>query len=331
MILAVICPWNLSRWNHQMARKKPIDDQTFIAAFKQYGSPRAVSQALGLAERNVYTRRANIEKKTGEPLITFAGDRGTLKYDLSFNMVAKLREHEIKNGTVVVASDCHYWPGESTIAHKAFVKVIEALKPNSIVLNGDVFDGARISRHEPLLGTDPPNVKQEIEVCVDRLHEIKNASKNSKTFYTMGNHDVRFYRYLAVNAPEMSEFISLFDYFPGWAMCWRLDINDVVIKHRWHNGVHATYNNTLKSGRSIVTGHLHKLQSTPWTDYNGRRYGVDTGTLADIDGDQFAYTEGNPSPWASGFAVLTFIDGKLITPEFCEVIDGVAYFRGKEI
>jgi len=89
--------------------------------------------------------------------------------------------------------------------------------------------------------------------------------------------------------------------------------------------------NTLKSGRSIVTGHLHQLKVTPWTDYNGRRYGVDTGTLAEPGGDQFAYCEENPVNWCSGFCVLTFKNGMLLPPELCEVINGVAYFRGEKV
>lgn len=48
---------------------------------------------------------------------------------------------------------------------------------------------------------------------------------------------------------------------------------------------------------------------------NGRRYGVDTGTLADPDGPQFVdYLEASPTNWASGFAVLTFHGGKLLPP-----------------
>ncbi len=103
------------------------------------------------------------------------------------------------------------------------------------------------------------------------------------------------------------------------------------MKHRWHNGQHATYNNTLKSGRSIVTGHLHKLQVYPYSDYGGRRYGVDTGTLAEPYGDQFVYTEMNPVNWCSGFCVLTFKDGMMLPPELCEVINGSAYFRGQKV
>jgi hypothetical protein len=46
------------------------------------------------------------------------------------------------------------------------------------------------------------------------------------------------------------------------------------------------------------------------------RYGIDTGTLAEPYGPQFEdYTEQGPLNWRSGFAVLSFVDGKLLLPE----------------
>lgn len=308
-----------------------VTDEQIIEAFKRLGSPKAVAKELQMDPVNVYRRRHTIQGKHGISLPSFnAKQESVLKTVIPDNK--RVIEHEVDNGAVFVASDCHYWPGEATVAHKAFVALLTEFKPKTIILNGDVFDGSRISRHEPLMGTNPPTPKQEIEACQDRLDEIRNASKNARCFWTFGNHDVRLHRYIAVNAPELSDFAHLFDYFPGWHTGWRIDINDqVVIKHRWHNGQHATYNNTLKSGRSIVTGHLHKLQVTPWSDYNGRRYGVDTGTLAEPYGDQFTYTECNPVNWCSGFAVLTFKNGRLLPPELCEVIEGEAYFRGEKV
>ena len=125
---------------------------------------------------------------------------------------------------------------------------------------------------------------------------------------------------------------DLYDFFPGWHTCYAIDVNGTtVIKHRWHNGIHSTYNNALKSGVNFCTGHLHRLQVTAWGDYTGRRYGVDTGTLAEIDGPQFMYLEHNPVPWASGFAVLTFRNGVLLPPELCEVVNGEAFFRSCKI
>ena len=59
---------------------------------------------------------------------------------------------------------------------------------------------------------------------------------------------------------------------------------------------------------------------------------MQTGAIADVSGPQFGYTEDNPTAWCSGFAVLTFDkDGRLLMPELCEVIDGVAYFRGQRV
>jgi predicted phosphodiesterase len=241
-------------------------------------------------------------------------------------------EHTVEKGHIFIASDCHYWPEESTTAHKAFVSLLNEFKPKTIVLNGDVFDGARVSRHAALMGTNPPTPKQEIEACQDRLDEIAKASKNAVKLWTYGNHDVRLFNYIAQNAPELSEFSDLFAYFPGWHTGWRIDVNgSVIIKHRYHNGIHSTWNNALKSGRSIVTGHLHQLKITPFSDYDGRRWGVDAGTLAEPYSDQFTYTEMNPVNWCSGFAVLTFENGKLLPPELCEVINGVAYFRGQRV
>jgi hypothetical protein len=107
------------------------------------------------------------------------------------------------------------------------------------------------------------------------------------------------------------------DHFPDWEPCWAVWINEgTVIKHRFKGGIHATHNNAIWSGKNIVTGHLHSLKVTPFSDYNGVRYGIDTGTLAEPYGPQFKdYTEEGPLNWRSGFAVLTFVDGKLILPE----------------
>jgi calcineurin-like phosphoesterase family protein len=221
-------------------------------------------------------------------------------------------------------------------AHRAFVLFAKELKSKIIVINGDAFDGASISRHPPG-GTweATPSVKQELEACQERLAEIEAASLNSKLHFLWGNHDQRFNARLCAQVGEGFKGImgmNLTDHFPRWKFSMSLMVNNsCMIKHRYHNGIHAIYNNTLKAGTSIVTGHLHSLKCTPFTDYTGTRYGVDTGSLADVNGQQFSYSEDNPKNHRSGFAVLTFYNGKLLPPELCEVLDeeeGIIYFRG---
>lgn len=311
-----------------MVALKKVSDEELIAAFKTYGSPQKVSQVLGIDVGTVYRRRSALKDVS---LPSFAARQHSIA-NTYIPDNRRVISHTVDNGHVFIASDCHYWPGEETVAHKAFVSLLTEFKPKTIILNGDVFDGARISRHAALMGTNPPTPKQEIEACQDRLNEIANASKNATKLWTYGNHDCRLFSYIATHADALMEFSDLFAYFPGWHTGWRVDINNsLVVKHRWGNGIHASYNNTLRSGRSIVTGHLHQLKVTPWSDYNGRRWGVDSGTLAEPYGDQFVYTEENPVNWCSGFAVLTFKNGMLLPPELCEVINGVAYFRGEKV
>jgi hypothetical protein len=226
-------------------------------------------------------------------------------------------------------------PDEVSPAHKALVKVIKAVKPKMVIMNGDVFDGASISRHPVSGWNSTPSVKQELEACQERLGEVEKAAKGAALHWTWGNHDQRYNARLAAQVGDTwrgVEGMNLTDHFPKWKFSTSVMVNEkVMIKHRYHNGIHAVYNNTLKSGVSIVTGHLHSLKVTPWTDYNGTRYGVDTGTLAFIDGSQFDYAEDSPKNWRSGFAVLHFIDGQLMPPELVQVIGDQFYFRGELI
>lgn len=314
-----------------------LSDQEFIDAwYRAKGSPRNVATLTGMAERDIYRRRDRLGVK-GIDLKTVALTPGAQARGEATRHWSHDREIpiEIEDGSVVVFSDAHFWPGEKTVANVALLNVIKRLKPVSVIANGDVFDGAKISRHDPLGWGEQPTVQDELTACRDRMHEIALAAKPSrcKLFWTLGNHDARFDRYIINNASEFGGVTQrLSDHFNAWKFAWSIRINQsVIVKHRWHNGIHATYNNTLKGGLTIVTGHLHRLQITSWGDYTGRRWGVDTGTLSDPKGPQFEYLENNPTPWGSGFAVLTFKDGALLPPELVEVIGDKAFFRGEVV
>jgi len=209
-----------------------------------------------------------------------------------------------------------------------------------VVCNGDALDGATISKHLPSgIGPKEPSIIEELKACQEALGEIeeeaKKARHNCRLLYTWGNHDARFNVRLAANAPQFAETFGfkLEDHFPTWEFCMTCwPTPDVVIKHRYKGGIHATHNNTVNAGKTIVTGHLHSLKVTPYSDYSGNRFGVDTGTLAEPYGPQFSYGEDSPLNHRSGFAILSFIDGKLLWPELVHKWDeGQVEFRGKII
>ena len=316
-----------------------VSRQEFINVWNRYGSATKVAEYLDISERLVHRRRRRIEKDLNQPLVS-VDERGKAYTHMqpiktSLNRV----DLGILDQTIIVFSDAHFWPGEYTTAYKGLLWAIKELKPHAVISNGDAFDGATISRHPPLGWNHMPSVIEELKAVQAHLGEIEETAKaarhNVKLLFTWGNHDTRFANKLATQAPQYKEVhgFKLEDHLPAWEFAWSVwPTKDCVIKHRYKNGIHATHNNTVGAGINIVTGHLHSLKVTPFADYTGNRYGVDTGTLAEPYGPQFDYGEGNPLNHRSGFAVLTFKGGKLLWPELVHKWDeNQVEFRGQII
>lgn len=312
------------------------NDHEFIALWNELGSPQLVAERLKVDVRSVHQRRRTLESRHNVKLETFndRSDRGMAK-----RRDATAKSHEgridlsIPDGVVIVFSDAHYYPGVVSTAHRALVSMVKQLKPVAVICNGDAFDGATISRH-PRIGWDKkPSVVEELRAVDERLSEIERAAKGARLVWCLGNHDSRFECFLAANAPQLEGVpgFTLKHHFPRWSPAWSCWINDdTVVKHRLRNGIHAPHQNTVNAGVNIVTGHLHQLKVSPFSDYRGRRYGTDSGTLADPYGPQFVdYTEAGPVNWHSGFVVLTFRGGRMLEPELVKRWDdGVVEFRG---
>lgn len=309
-------------------------ENEFIELWKKHKSAPAVAKVIGVSERAVLARRRSIEYRNK---INLNSDHVRGK-----EYIQVIHEHKprinlgIENGCVLVFSDAHFWPGIRSTAFKGLLWAIDTLNPRAIICNGDAFDGASISRH-PRIGWDSkPSVIEELKACEMSLGEIEDIAGKAKLIWSLGNHDARFENRLANTVPEFmhTKGFKLKDHFPKWQPCWSCwPTDEVVVKHRFKGGIHATHNNTVSGGVSMVTGHLHSLKVTPFSDYKGNRFGVDTGTLADPDGPQFVdYLEDNPTNWRSGFAVLTFFNGRLLWPEIVHKLEkDTIEFRGEVI
>jgi hypothetical protein len=314
-------------------------DLAFKAAWTETGGRAAiVGKLLGLSERAVYMRRNAIEAREGVHLPSAGDGNGKGRGDAGGPANDYLQRVSIDGftGTVVVFSDAHYYPGiGATVAHRALVEVVKDLKPKLIVANGDIFEGARLSRFPRNGWEQQPRVADELDEVRDRMAEIRHAYRGARLTRTVGNHCIRLDRFLATHASDFEGVggFRLSDHLPQWQECMSVFVNgSCMIKHRITGGIHSAYRNTVMAGTSTVTGHTHLLEVKPYGDYRGRRYGVSTGALADIDSPAFSYTEDSPVAWCSGFAVLTFDkDGRLLMPELAEVIDGRCYFRGQVV
>lgn len=306
--------------------QKHIPIELVLSLFKKFGAAEAARQ-LGVNERNIYGRVAKARKSASILPPTKQG-KGVEH--------SQRQELRVDNGCVVVGSDFHIWPGHESTCLRAFKFLCKELKPKAVILNGDVLDFPKISRHAPIMWEDSPDPQDEIEAAQDHLHAIEMAVGKAAKIWTLGNHDARMESRIADVAPQFKRVkgVHLKDHFPAWVPSWSAWINnDVVVKHRFKSGIHAPHNNTMWAGKTMVTGHLHSQKVMPITDYNGTRYGIDTGCVADPYHKAFIdYTEDSPVNWISGFAVLKFKDGRLMLPELVKKWDDNSVeFRGEII
>ena len=307
----------------------PKDDE-FKKAYESSYSDKEVMEKLGIRDPRSYRRRKRRYEDRNGPL------EFSKAYQHNRHYIPIKHHHKSINdftGTIVIFSDAHFRESEPSEAFSILIQVCKKLKPEYILNNGDAFDGASLSRF-PRIGWEIlPTVVEELRETKRCLNEIKEASSTSQLLWSVGNHDNRMSTFISNHASmfEGVEGFKLEDHFKDWMFQYSFSFNDTfVVKHRFGSGIHAAYNNVLKSGLSIATGHTHRLMVRPFSDYRGIRYGIECGTIANLYGAQFHYAENMTRDWQSGFVVVGVHEGT-IYPELVSVDKGKAFFRGEVI
>lgn len=311
----------------------PLSDEILLESirfFQQGGSRAAAARLANIPTQTMQHRLAVAEKKF--PSHFNAEDFA--QRNLSNNNYHRKKwsypavyapDGEIRS--VLIGGDLHAWPGEPSLIWKAFCKIAKKIKPDAIVLNGDILDGASVSRHQKTLHSTAPKITEEIDAVKAHLRMLPKVRHQ---IWTMGNHDIRLDNYLANLAPEVSEYAGSFTtHFKDWKFCHSTFFNQTEIRHRFRGGIHSGWNNALHSGINIITNHTHQLQITAVRNRNGTHYGVETGMLADPDHPAFEYQEFAPTRACCGFVVIKYDeDLGIMPPEFCEMVRGRPVFRG---
>lgn len=308
---------------------KACTDAEFIATWQATkGSATEVARIIGLSIRRVNTKRRDIEAKLGQPLLSHhprSPDRAIIGPE---NTYIRKDRTVIENGSLVIFTDAHIYPGIKTAARRALIKLLPDIKPKAVVDNGDSFDGGQVSRHDRIGWDKRPTVREELDANEEFHGEVEDAAKCDDYWWRWGNHDLRYPTRLAARVPEFEGIrgFRLEDHFQRWRFGISLTVNPdspmpLFIKHRYHGGVHADWNNVMKAGVHMFTGHDHQMTCRPFVDKRGVRYGIRGGTLSDTDIPIFDYQEDNPSQQRSGFSVLTFHKSQLLWPQFCAVLD----------
>jgi hypothetical protein len=168
--------------------------------------------------------------------------------------------------------------------------------------------------------TDPlPFVKENADCARKFYTDVRKQHKNADLHASLGNHDIRVFKYLDKKAPDYVEQVT-----PNFL--WGLDDLGITWRHyevpplERYAGIHVHHGATTTTtglavkndietyNISLVRGHDHRggvvYKSYPMT--GGSLAGMGTGHLCDPA--QMTYTV-NPS-WEKGFGIAYVVNGK---------------------
>ena len=246
--------------------------------------------------------------------------------------------------SMLIFSDAHF-EGHETPSYKIMLKVLKDLIQTRmlkcVIANGDIMDLSVLSSFAKFHTEIRPKertVQQEILDSQAQLNKIQKLINNArypiKQIATFGNHETRLSKAAMSwgRAFEDLEAFKIQNLFPDWEWAMSHLIDDtVLIKHRLRGGIHTAYQNSMRAGIHIITGHTHQLNYRTFNTYTTTSMSIQCGHLSD---SYHPYLEdGIANDWNNGFVVAT-IDPKekSIHPEFIQVnnLYRTAYFRGKK-
>lgn len=137
-----------------------------------------------------------------------------LKHTGLYDNTKKLRSSE--DVRIVIGSDFHSWFVDP-FAMDVFIDTITMVKPEIVVLNGDVFDFPQISRHRQMPGHFHLNLHEERQFGQEQIiKRVRDAAPDATIYFVIGNHEYRLVTYLADAAPRLAGLPELeFDTFLG--------------------------------------------------------------------------------------------------------------------
>ncbi len=245
---------------------------------------------------------------------------------------------------ILVFSDAHF-EGHETPSYQIMLKVLKDLvqtrQLKCIVANGDIMDLSVLSSFAKFHTEIRPKertVQKEIYDSQAQLNKIQRiidkAKYPIKQIATFGNHETRLSKAAMSwgRAFEDLEAFKISSLFPDWDWAMSHLIDDtVMIKHRLRGGIHTAYQNSMRAGIHIITGHTHQLNARTFNTYTTSSMSIQTGHLSD---SYHPYLEDAiANDWNNGFAVVT-IDPieKTVAPELVQVSNRYrsAWFRGKK-
>ena len=187
------------------------------------------------------------------------------------------------------------------------LRFIKVLKPDGVVLNGDVVDCYELSTFDknPLEQT---GLEKEIDLAQSLMNRLAHVPAK---WWLGGNHEDRLRRYLWRNAAKFAKlealgFESLFG-LARYGFRWKpyggtLNLGRLLVTHGSLALKHSGWSGRAhfeKYGNSVLVGHTHRLGVYYRTNAKGVHAGYENGCLCRLDPEYVQYPD-----WQQGFSVV---------------------------
>ncbi len=288
----------------------------------------ALAKILYKDNKNLYssveharTSLRRIEGKLGIPKdksLVLTGERPKNPYKLpdseEKDFVPYVLPEEQKR--ILLLSDIHI-PYHSIDAVTLALDYGKEKDVDTIILNGDTIDFYQLSRFEK----DPRkrSFAHELEATRSFLKTLREEFPKAKIIYKLGNHDIRWEKYLVARAPELlgvPEFeLSVLLKFNEFGVTNVADKTVIKVKslniihgHEFTTGFVAPVNIArglfLKANAIAIQGHNHATSENTVTTLNGDMITTwSTGCLCELHPAYSPYNR-----WNHGFAYIEVTD-----------------------
>ena len=192
-------------------------------------------------------------------------------------------------------------------------------RPDEIILLGDVFDLAILSRflNDPRHETP---VQEELDSARQYLAELRRRNRKARITYIEGNHEERLGKTLSKHAPQLvgvrdfagtevftvPALLGLSDlhihYITG-----KIDLHGTIVEHGDRASSYSSYTaKRMLDARRVsgVSGHTHRLGAYWYTGHKECQCWLEAGYLGDPAGDAFRYAP--TKNWQQGFCLSEY-------------------------
>lgn len=232
----------------------------------------------------------------------------------------------------VVLSDIQI-PFQDDSALEVAYKLIKDVKPDGVILNGDIVDCYSISdfHKDPYSQAD---LEAEIAGACNLMGKL---SKVPNKVWIGGNHEDRWRRVIwKQGSPYRAMFRSFQEAFQmgSYAFRWRpygdyVLLGKLMVTHgsmvSKHSGQTAKAHYD-KYGRSVLVGHTHRLGAYYHRNMEGTYAAFENGCLCSLTPE---YTQ-HPN-WQQGFSVVEVGDAGLFHVTQCPILKGCMCFYGDKL